>query len=145
MACSGPKYDLAWRFVGTWKEYTITPEGESLIGTLQVNSELDGCLITQHFQAGDGDLAFTAFGYFDSESNNWQETYIFNNGGAAHYRWEESGDEVIINRLGEDPNNKRRFRIQNLTHEAYDVLNERSSDGGQTWELVQAARTRREG
>lgn len=144
MSCSGKHYELAQKFLGTWKEYTITPDGESLVGTLKVEWELDNCIVVQHFQAAEGDFRFMAFGYLDSEHQAWQETYIFNDGRTAHYRWREENDAVIVERVGGNPNNKRRLVIRNIRYEAYDVAEEKSVDNGQTWEFVEATITRRE-
>lgn len=144
MTCSGPLYDLAKRFVGTWKEYTVTPEGEILVGTLQVDWEPDGCVILQRFHAAEGQFAFIAFGYLNPDSNAWEETFSLNTGRVAHYRWREVGDEIIMDRLGGDLNNLRRLNVHNLTFAVYDVFEERSTDGGQTWEVVEVTRTRRE-
>jgi hypothetical protein len=144
MTCSGKPYELAQRFIGTWKEYTVTPEREILMGTLQVSWELGGCVQRQQFLAVDGAFAFLGFGYLDSETQAWQETYVLSTGRVAHYRWREAEAELFIERLGGGPASLRRLRIQNLTPEAYDVLDERSTDGGQTWAVVEVTRTRRE-
>jgi hypothetical protein len=54
--------------VGTWEEYTVTPEGETLVGTLQVAWELEHSVLIQHFESTVGDFRFLAFGYFDSNN-----------------------------------------------------------------------------
>lgn len=144
MACSGAQYDLAQRFIGTWKEYTVTDKGEELVGTLHVSWELDGCVQVQRLQAAEGPFGLLAFGYLDPESGSWEETFILNSGRVARYRWREEGQDLLVERLGGHPADLRRLRIQNLTTEAYDVLEESSLDHGETWSVVEVTRTRRE-
>lgn len=141
--CTGAVYELADRFAGTWQEYTVTEAGETLVGTLHVMWELEGCVLTQRFQAADNSFAFIAFGYPDPESGAWQETYILNVGRVAHYRWEPRGDEIFVNRLGGNPDDLRRLRIRNFTPDGYDVMEESSRDGGANWDVVEVTRTRR--
>lgn len=141
--CSGKEFELANRFCGTWEEYTVSETGETLVGTLETTWELGGCVLTQRFTAADNSFAFIAFGYLDSENGAWQETYILDIGRVAHYRWEPRGDEIFVHRLGGNRGDLRRLRIQNLTPGSYDVLEERSRDGGAHWDVVEVTRTRR--
>lgn len=144
MSCSGAPYDLADRLTGTWKEYTVTEEGDRLTGTLEVSWELDGCVQLQRLKAAQGDFALLAFGYLNPESGSWEETFILSSGQVAHYRWREEGEEVVVDRLAGNPGDLRRLRIQNLTSQGYDVLEESSVDGGETWSVVEVTRAVRE-
>ncbi|MCL4262254.1 MAG: hypothetical protein KJ069_03530 [Anaerolineae bacterium] len=143
MNYSGRAYELVRRFIGTWQEFTVSADGESLVGTLQVRWEMEDCLLRQDFRAGDGSFAFVAFGYLDPESQTWQETFVLNDGRVAHYRWREEGEVIVVGRLGGNPQDLRRLKIRNLTDVAYEATEERSGDGGQTWEIVEVTRTRR--
>lgn len=140
--CSGKPYDLVQPFVGTWREYAVADDDEVLIGTLESSLEQDGCVISQRFISADGGFSFMTFGYVD-ETNHWIETYVFNNGRAASYRWSEEGDEIITERIGGDPADLRRLRIKFVTPDLYEVAEERSLDRGETWEFVELCRTRR--
>lgn len=144
MPLSGAPYSLADRFTGTWKEYTVTDQGEQLVGTLNVSWDLGGCVQVQRLQAAEGPFALMAFGYLDPESGSWEETFILNSGRVARYRWREEGPDLLVERQGGNPNDLRRLRIQNLTTRAYDVLEESSLDGGEIWSVVEVTRTRRE-
>jgi hypothetical protein len=140
--CSGKPYDLVQPFLGMWKEYAVTDGDEVLIGTLKSGLEQDGCVLSQRFTSADRSFSFMTFGYVD-ETNQWIETYVFNDGRAASYRWREEGDAVITERVGGDPENMRRLRIQFVTPDLYEVAEERSLDRGGTWEFVELCRTRR--
>ena len=142
-ACAGPAYELAQRFAGTWQEFTVSDEGEELVGTLTSAFELDGCVISQRFLSADESFSFISFGYVDQESGQWLETYVFNNGRHASYRWLTNGDEIITERIGGNPKDLRRLRIRFLSADLYEVSEERSTDSGVTWEHVELTRTRR--
>jgi hypothetical protein len=142
MTDSGAPHDLVRPFVGTWNEYAVVDDGETLIGTLTSTVELDGHVITQRFASADGSFRFMTFGYVD-ESGHWIETYVFNDGRAASYRWRKDGDEIVTDRVGGDPANMRRLRIRFETPDLYEVTEERSLDRGATWEFVELCRTRR--
>lgn len=49
-----------------------------------------------------------------------------------------------MERVGGNPHDMRRLRILNLTRASYEVLEERSRDGGRSWEQMELTRTRRE-
>jgi hypothetical protein len=140
--CSGGPYDLVRPFIGTWQEYAVTDGGEILIGTLTSVLEQDGCVISQRFASADGSFSFLTFGFVD-ETNQWIETYVFNDGRAASYRWREEDGEIITERVGGDPKDMRRLRIEFKSPDLYDVSEERSLDRGETWEFVELCRTRR--
>jgi hypothetical protein len=140
--CSGKPYDLVRPFIGTWQEYAVADDGETLIGTLTSVLEQDGCVISQRFASADGSFSFLTFGFVD-ETNQWIETYVFNDGRAASYRWREEGGEIITERVGGDPKDMRRLRIDFKSPDLYEVSEERSLDQGETWEFVELCRTRR--
>lgn len=142
-SCTGPTYDLAKQFVGTWQEFTVTDEGEQLVGSLTCAFDLDGCVFVQRFLSADESFSFMSFGYVDQESGQWMETYVFNNGRHASYRWRTDGDEIITERIGGNPEDLRRLRIRFQSTDLYEVSEERSTDSGESWEHVELTRTRR--
>ncbi len=142
-ACTGPPYDLARRFVGTWSEHTVTTEGEVFVGTLRATMEADGCGFSQRFTTAEGELLFVSFGHVDDESAEWRETFVFVHGRVAHYRWVPERSEVIMYDASAAPGKLRRLRITDLGPDSYDVVEEHSTDGGSTWNEVELTRTRR--
>lgn len=141
--CSGAAYRLAEQFVGTWQEYTVTEGGEVVVGTLTTSFELDGCVISQRFLSVDGEFAFISFGYVEQDRGQWYETYVFSDGRAASYRWREEGPDIITDRVGGGPDDLRRLRIRFVSADVYEVREERSSDGGESWHEVELTVTRR--
>lgn len=131
--CTGPAYDLAKSFVGTWQEFTVTEEREVLVGNLTSAFDLDGCMFTQRFLSADASFSFMSFGYVDQGSSQWLEHYVFNNGKHASYRWRSEGEDIITERIGGNPEDLRRLRIRFLSVDLYEVMEQSSIDGGKIW------------
>lgn len=142
-SCSGDVYDLAKRFVGTWQEFTVTDDGERLEGTLISDFDNGGCVFVQRFRSVDGRFTFMAFAYVDPTVHRWHETYVFSNGKVASYWWIEQDNVLIIERIGGDPANLRRLKVQEFRDDSYTTIEERSLDSGKTWEFVEQTHTRR--
>lgn len=142
-SCSGGVYDLALPFVGTWKEYTVLDEGEALVGQLTSKFEVNGCTFSQRFVSADGNFSFLSFAHVETTSGQCLETYVFNDGRVASYRWRAEGEEIITDRVGGNPADLRRLRIKFVNDDLYEVLEQKSLDGGDSWEDIELTRTRR--
>jgi hypothetical protein len=137
-------YDLARRFAGDWQEFTVTPEGERLEGTLRSTFDAGGCAITQTFESADGGFTFRSLGYVEAASGQWIETYVLSNGRVASYRWRVDGEDVVIDRIGGgDPASRRRLRVTFLGPDAYRVIEESSPAGKEHWTGGTETMTRR--
>ena len=133
----------AERFAGRWQEFTVTEEGERLEGTLTSAFEADGCAFVQRFTSPDGEFMFISLAHVDDATERWRETYVFSDGRSATYEWDELDDEIVIRRMGGDPADLRRLRIRHLDDDLYEVAEERSTNDGTSWEIVELTRTRR--
>ncbi len=143
-ACAGPAYDLARRFVGTWQEFSVNPEGERLEGGLDTSFEAGGCALSQVFTSPDESFSFRSLGYVDAASGEWQETYVLSNNRPATYRWQVDGDDVLIVRIaGGDPTTYRRLRVTFLDPDTYRVTIETSPAGADDWTAGLVTMTRR--
>lgn len=141
--CAGPLYEAARRLVGTWTEHTVTGEGEVFVGTLNVRLELDDCAFSQRFTTPDGAALFTSLGHVDGRAE-WLETFVFRTGRVARYRWSPVGGEILMYEVtAGDDQRSRRLRLTDLEQDSFNVIEERSDDGGVTWESIEITRTRR--
>ena len=68
---------------------------------------------------------------------------VTSTGRVAHYRWRVEGADVVFDRLTEDGIPRRRLRATAFAPDRYDVVDERSADGGQRWDAGQITRIRR--
>lgn len=79
----------------------------------------------------------------DAESGQWHETLLFSTGRTTEYRWSADGEDVVFDRIGDDPDERKRLRATEIGADSFVVLDERSADGGQTWVTVGRTPTRR--
>ena len=142
-ACDGGVYDLPSQFVGTWREYTVTDTGEVFAGTLRSEMTVGGCGYRQAFTSADGTFSFRSLGYVDAQQQAWRETVVTSTGRVAHYRWRAEGTDVVFDRLADDGIPRRRLRATAVAPDSYDVVDERSADGGRNWDAGQITRIRR--
>jgi streptogramin lyase len=131
--CSGDEYRMLDRVIGEWDEYRLGDDGPSFMGSLSTERVASGCGFTQTFSSPDGSFTFASLGFLEPGSG-WIEHYVLSSGRATAYRWTESGDELILERLTATPGPLRRLVIFDISADEYYVADEESSDGGETWE-----------
>ena len=144
--CSGEVYDLVKPFLGDWKEYTVTADGEVFIGTLRSTLGPDGCSIAQRFVSADGSFAYQSFGYVNADTGRWREVYVFSNGNNSEYQWFRDDSDVIMRRIGGTRKLEymHQLRLTNINSEYYDVIEEHSHDKGVTWEDKELTRIKKD-
>jgi hypothetical protein len=144
--CTGGVFQLPAPMVGRWQELTVTPDGEVLAGELTSSFEAGGCAFTQRFRSADGSLTFRSLAFVDRASGRWRERYVLSNGRTAAYEWVPDGDDIFHVRV-EPPSvsggESYRLRISKIRAGSYEVLEERSTDGGATWTAGERTVTRR--
>ena len=133
-ACTGPAYELAHRFTGSWQEFALTEQGEQLGGRLDVTLEAGGCALVQVFTGADGAFSFRSLGHVEAETGQWVESYVLSNGRVASYRWRAEGEDIVIDRIaGGDPAMRRRLRVTFESADAYRVVEETSPADADAW------------
>ncbi|MGI9546712.1 MAG: hypothetical protein ACR2MM_05720 [Flavobacteriaceae bacterium] len=144
--CQGGIYELVDPFMGNWKEYTVTVDGEVFIGDLRSSKSPDGCTIAQRFVSADGSFSYQSFGYVEASSGLWKEVYVFSNGNNSEYQWLKEGEDVLMRRTGGTRQLKymHQLRLTNIGEKSYDVIEEHSYDKGQTWEDIELTRIRKD-
>lgn len=141
--CAGEVFHLPARLAGTWQEFTVTPDGERLEGELQSMFEAGGCAFAQQFRSRDGSFTFRSLGYVDGESGRWREHFVLSNGRTAVYEWVADGPDIVLNRLQPAGPDLFRLRVTQIRTNSYEVIEERSRDGGATWARGERTITRR--
>lgn len=137
-------YDPHYReldfWVGTWD---VRPNGapeSSPPATNVVTSELDGCVIHEHW-TGAGS-AGESFNLWDATRDAWFQTWVDNSGGLHEYRGHREGNALIYfgespppAGLGFDPKLRVKTRLTFFSEAPDRVrqLSERTLDDGQSW------------
>lgn len=144
-ACRNGSYDIVKPFIGEWEEYTITDSVEIYIGRLSTHLSLDGCILSQSFDAPGLNFAYKSQGFVNPSSGVWEETYIFNNGGYSRFLWVVDGASIYTLRVGGSrvTNNLHRLLYTDIKKDEYVVIQQESIDGGKTWVSKDSTRIKR--
>ena len=143
--CSGGSYEIIKPFLGEWEEYTITDSSDVYIGKLSTHLNLDGCVLTQSFDAPDLKFSYQSQGFVNPTSNVWEETYIFNSGGYSKFLWILDGESLHTLRIGgsRKTNYIHRLKYTDIKKDEYVVIQQESVDGGKTWISKDSTRIKR--
>ncbi len=143
--CSEGSYEIVKPFLGEWKEYTITDSTEVYIGRLSTQLSLDGCVLTQRFEAPDLNFSYQSQGFVNPASGIWEETYVFNSGGYSTFLWVVEGVTIYTLRIGGSriTNNLHRLFYTGIKKDEYVVIQQESIDGGKTWTSKDSTRIKR--
>jgi len=140
--CSDDRYQIFNQIIGHWQEYKVKDGSRTLQGSLNTELAVQGCALKQSFQSADKAFSFDSLAYVD-ETGNWREVVALSSGEVVQYLWSVNEEELIIEEVGKAGPNQKRLVIFDISENQYSVLDERSSDRGQTWvqhELIQSVR-----
>ena len=134
--CSGGSFDVVKPFLGEWEEYRITDSTEVYLGILITSLEVEGCVISQRFMSEDSSFQYLSFGHLRPSSNLWEETYVFNTGQYSVFQWTTTREGLYTFRIGGSRETDHIYRLKytNVEPHQYEVIPQRSYDGGKTWE-----------
>ena len=145
--CTGERYDILAPFLGEWHEYLLEDGAEKLYGKLSINIDPNTCSLTKDFTLYTNPFYYTTLAYFDADEAAWIETYSFSNGGYARYKWKQEGSDFLLERqessFPSDYQNRNRWT--NISANAFQILEERSYDGGRTWQVYSTTQLKRIG
>ncbi len=143
--CRQGSYEVIRPFLGEWEEYTITDSSDVYIGRLSTHLELDGCVLTQSFDAPDLNFSYQSQGFVNPISNIWEETYIFNSGGYSKFLWLLDGESIYTLRIAgsRKTNSLHRLKYTDIKKDEYVVIQQESVDGGKTWISKDSTRIKR--
>jgi len=143
--CRQGSYEVIKPFLGDWEEYTITDSTDVYIGRLSTHLNLDGCVLTQSFDAPDLKFSYQSQGFVNPSSNIWEETYVFNSGGYSKFLWILDGESIYTLRIGgsRKTNHLHRLKYTDVKKDEYVVIQQESVDGGKTWISKDSTRIKR--
>lgn len=142
--CNGTRSDGMSYFIGNWKEYLVTDEGEQLYGHLTIEWETKGCGIRKKFEHLLQDFQYSTVGYYDSKSSSWVETYLFSNGGFATYRWTAEGEDQILTLESSSfsPQQQTRNRWKIIDADQFQIITEQFGSNAE-WKVLSITNLKR--
>ena len=137
-SCSAQEHRQFDFWLGDWA--VLSPAGEAA-GTNLVTSELDGCMLQEHWRSADGKQVGTSLNHYDPASATWNQTWVDSTAGFLVLkgsfrdgRMVLSGDKAMpggtraANRISWERTGPDGTRVRQLW--------EKSSDGGKTWTVA---------
>ena len=124
--------------------------GENGRGRNIISKILDEKVIQEQFTSLPGDETPPFIGLslsvFNIQTDQWQQTWVDNQGGYLDFKGSMDGDKMILSRQAiiEDRPVQQRMVWHNIQADSLDWSWERSDDGGQTWKMLWAIQYQRQ-
>ena len=142
-SCQTAIHQIAAPLIGTWHEFSDLNTGEKYEGELKSYFAAGGCAYVQEFSNPDQSFTFRSLGFVDPKLKQWREQFVLSHGRVATYLWQVEGKDILLNRMADSKTKLYRLRLTNIQKDTYEVFEERSTDGGKTWQQGLRTITRR--
>lgn len=119
-------------WVGSW---TVSASPGPQLGTSEVISDLNGCLIEENFQTPNG-YRNRSFSFFDFDQSTWFRTFADENGEYVMLSGGFDGDALVLSGRDTAPDGREvelRVTIAPTSHGGVQQTWELSHDGGASW------------
>lgn len=148
--CASPGYREFDFWVGNWDiawPASVTTQNQPGRGTNRIESSFNGCVIVEHFNAPGMPLVGMSVSVFNPVTRKWSQTWVDDSGSYITGLTGEFKDgQMVLSREVTAPSGQKviqRVIWKNIRRESIDWTWERSSDGGQTWQLLWSIRYQR--
>ncbi len=125
-------------WIGEW-DLTWGEDAEVGAGTNVITAELDSCVIEENFTAlEDEPFVGKSVSVYDSESGLWKQTWVDNHGNYLDFDGGFRDGKMILQRRThqEDEEIWQRMVWYNISDDSLDWNWEKSTDGGQNWQVL---------
>ncbi len=134
--CERPEFRQFDFWLGTW-DLTWPDSG---VGTNRITQELDSCVIMEHFDsAPSGAFRGYSVSTYNVHTDQWQQTWVDNNGGYLDFVGGLAGDSMILSREAVDAKGNdflQRMVWYNITPDSLDWSWQRSTAVGEPWKTL---------
>ena len=132
--CSRPEASQFDFWIGEWD----LSWGEDGAGSNSVSKALDGCVVVEEFD-GTPSIALrgTSVSTFDARAGVWKQTWVDNQGGYLDFTGGFADGRMVLQRTAERDGEEflQRMVWYDIEPDALDWNWERSTDGGETWDV----------
>jgi hypothetical protein len=130
--CESADYRIFDRLLGNWEVYQGADEKRKHLGSMQTQIIARGCAMKQTFTANQQGISNESLAYLDSDGT-WTAIHAADDGQVDRFRWQQNEEELIRLKVGGAGSEKRRVVTFDISQDQHRVLEERSSDWGQSW------------
>ena len=137
--CSAPEFAQFDFWIGEWD---VTWEGGG--GTNRISKEYDGCVIREQFE-GDG-LRGTSLTTWSPGRARWLQTWVDNTGSYLEFEGGQEDDRMVLSREVPDGTDvtHQRMVFHEIAADSFTWDWEKSTDEGESWELLWRIHYRRQ-
>jgi hypothetical protein len=130
--CSAPQASQYDFWIGDWN----LTWSDSLHGTNHIEKLFGNCTVHENFADPKTNFLGQSWSVYNSTSNQWQQTWIDNQGGYIALTGGMEGEKMIL-KTGERQtpkgNQQMRMVFYNIKSDSFDWSWEASMDGGNSW------------
>lgn len=137
--CSSPEASQFDFWVGEWKAEWENNDGTKSEGKNIISRILNGCVIEENFNGNtENDFKGKSFSVYNTQTNQWQQTWVDNHGGYMIFTGVYSGEKMILSRSFKNAEGKiikQRMIFHNIKENSFEWNWEKSSDNAESWEV----------
>ena len=128
-------------WVGDWELTWTNAQGQTEKGRNRIEKTLDGKVIQEHFEAGEGSLKGykgTSISVYNPQNQTWYQTWMDNQGGNINLIGEMIDNKKIFKTAPRTVNGQQvqsRMVFYDFTDNGFTWDWEATTDGGKTWKL----------
>ena len=131
--CDSAEHQQFDFWLGNWQ---VSNKDGVLQGSNNVVSILDGCVVSENWQAAKGDFTGKSYNFYDNQLKQWHQTWVDNKGGVLFLDGNLQGNVMVLQ--GHRPNKDGSSTLHQISYTpGKDGTVEQkwlaSKDEGQTW------------
>lgn len=131
--CTSPEYRQFDFWIGDWDTFEVDAPGK-VIARNHVDSILDGCVLREVYEQGDG-LTGQSFTIYDAARKVWHQSWVTNHGQLLMLEGEMQGERIVLSGTSRNADGGQ-LKLRGIWARVEGGVRETaatSSDDGKTW------------
>ena len=91
--CCTDKHSEFDFWIGSW---TVTNPNGDLAGTNEIDKIQDNCILRENWKSAKGNYTGTSSNFYNSQTNQWEQVWVDNQGGNLHLKGNRTGNKMIM-------------------------------------------------
>ncbi len=91
--CCTEKHSEFDFWIGSW---TVTNPNGDLAGKNKIDKVQDNCILRENWTSAKGSFTGTSNNFYNSQTNQWEQIWLDNQGGRLHLKGNRIGDKMIM-------------------------------------------------
>ena len=91
--CCSEKHSEFDFWEGSW---TVTKPDGTPAGANNIDKIQDNCILRENWTSAKGGFTGTSYNFYNSETNQWEQLWLDNQGGTLHLKGNRKGNQMIL-------------------------------------------------